>query len=343
MEQAHRPRRRRRHAWASTRSPPSGPARGPQNHWALAKKRGLKTLAKIQANCTWEISAVPYLPVMNLVAQHCSNLADTDIDGLMLSWSVGGYPSPNLQLVTCFDAEPRPTVDQALAKVAEARYGPDAAADVLQAWSKFSTAFAEYPFHGGPALRRADAVRAGQSPVSRSRPSTMPPWSDSPTTISTAWRAIYPAQVLAGQFEKIAAGWDEGLSLFQARQPRQRISQQANLREDAGLAEAAGLHFRSVANQVRFILARNALLSGSRNDAERQAARSPRSRGSPPRRFKTAQRLFTLVCRDSRIGFEASNHYYYLPLDLVEKVVNCEYVRNTWLPGVSAAEKPTGK
>ncbi len=31
---------------------------------------------------------------MNLVARHYSNLAQTDIDGLMMSWSVGGYPSP---------------------------------------------------------------------------------------------------------------------------------------------------------------------------------------------------------------------------------------------------------
>jgi hypothetical protein len=39
-----------------------------------------------------------------------------------------------------------------------------------------------------------------------------------------------------------------------------------------------------------------------------------------------ARRLFTLTREDSRIGFEASNHYYYLPLDLVEKVVSCRYI-----------------
>jgi len=32
------------------------------------------------------------------------------------------------------------------------------------------------------------------------------------------------------------------------------------------------------------------------------------------------------ITQDSRIGFEASNQYFYLPLDLVEKVVNCQYV-----------------
>ena len=26
------------------------------------------------------------------------------------------------------------------------------------------------------------------------------------------------------------------------------------------------------------------------------------------------------------IGYEASNHYYYTPIDLLEKVLNCEHV-----------------
>jgi hypothetical protein len=319
-----------------------GPGPRATKHWALAKKRGLKTLAKIQANCSWEISAVPYLPVMNLVAQHCSNLADADIDGLMLSWSVGGYPSPNLQLVTCFDAEPRPTVDQALAQVAEARYGASAVPNVLAAWSKFSTAFAEYPFHGG--LVYEGPMQCGPANLLYPEPTkyhaTMVgfPYDD-----LNAWRAIYPPEVLAGQFEKIAAGWREGLSLLEgAVRSGSASPEQTNLREDAGLAEAAGLHFRSVANQVRFILARDALLSLSRTDAERQAARAAIKRIAAEE-IQDARQLFTLVCRDSRIGFEASNHYYYLPLDLVEKVVNCEYVLNTWLPRVSAAADASGK
>ena len=42
--------------------------------------------------------------------------------------------------------------------------------------------------------------------------------------------------------------------------------------------------------------------------------------------------MYQLSKDDSRIGFEASNHYYYLPLDFVEKVINCEYILTTWLP-----------
>ncbi len=316
-----------------------GPGPRARRHWALAEKRGLRTVAKVQVNASWELSAVPWLPVMNLVAQHCRNLAETDIDGLMLSWSVGGYPSPNLELVRQFNSEPLPTVEQALATVAESRYGPAAAADVLAAWSRFSTAFAEYPFHTGFVYR--GPVQRGPANLLYPEPTgyraTMVgfPYDD-----LESWRAIYPADVLAGQFEKIARGWDEGLSLLRAASTGTgTTSQQADLRADTGLAEAAGLHFRSVANQVRFIMARNALLTDSLDPTERER-QIERLRVLVTDEIETAKRLFTLACADSRIGFEASNHYYYLPLDLVEKVINCEYVLREWLPGMS---KPSGE
>lgn len=319
-----------------------GPGPRAQNHWALAKKRGLKTIAKIQANCCWEISAVPYLPVMNLVAQHGANLAQADVDGLMLSWSVGGYPSPNLQLLRCFDADPIPTVDEALAKVAQARYGAPAAPKVVQAWSKFSTAFTEYPFH--VALLYNGPMQCGPANLLYPEPTkyhaTMVgfPYDD-----LDAWRGNYPPEVLAGQFEKLDAGWRAGLACL--RQAASRLTEdfsKKNMRKDLVLAEAADCHFRSAANQVRFILARNVLLSGARSEADRQAAAETIKRITDDE-IQNARLLFALTGHsDSRIGFEASNHYYYLPLDLVEKVINCDYVRNAWLPKTAAAKKGAG-
>ena len=41
---------------------------------------------------------------------------------------------------------------------------------------------------------------------------------------------------------------------------------------------------------------------------------------------RLARALDDLALDDSRIGFESSNQYYYMPLDLVEKVVNCESI-----------------
>lgn len=39
-----------------------------------------------------------------------------------------------------------------------------------------------------------------------------------------------------------------------------------------------------------------------------------------------ARRLYPIARRDSRLGYEASNHYYYRPLDLAEKILNCRRV-----------------
>ena len=44
------------------------------------------------------------------------------------------------------------------------------------------------------------------------------------------------------------------------------------------------------------------------------------------RELATAKAHLALLRADSRIGYECSNHYYYLPQDLVEKVLNCRDV-----------------
>ena len=44
------------------------------------------------------------------------------------------------------------------------------------------------------------------------------------------------------------------------------------------------------------------------------------------RELETAKRHLALVRADSRIGYECSNHYFYLPHDLIEKVLCCRDV-----------------
>lgn len=39
-----------------------------------------------------------------------------------------------------------------------------------------------------------------------------------------------------------------------------------------------------------------------------------------------ARGLYRLASRDSRIGFEAANQYFYVPADLLEKIVNCRFL-----------------
>ena len=104
----------------------------------------------------------------------------------------------------------------------------------------------------------------------------------------------------------------------------------APLAEELLFAEAAALHFASVANQSRSVIARD---SG-------ESASLLRLIGAE---VKLAIRLHALQSRDSRIGFEASNQYYYTPHHLVEKVINCRWLESRLRPfSVPAGYKRPG-
>ena len=88
-----------------------GPGRRAKRNWGLAKQAGIRTMAKTQFNNTWEISAVPYIPAVHLIARHCSNLVKAGVSGLQESWTLGGYPSPNLDVAREFCFSPGDTIE----------------------------------------------------------------------------------------------------------------------------------------------------------------------------------------------------------------------------------------
>jgi hypothetical protein len=301
-----------------------GPGPRAVRHWKDAKKRGLKTVAKVQLNNTWELSAVPYLPVLDLVAEHCARIARADVDGMMLSWSLGGYPSLNLDLASTIGSQSSPDAEAALQAVAERHFGPRAAPRVRRAWTKFSQAFGEYP-HGVGVLYNAPQ-QVGPANLLYGRPTgyaaTMVcfPYDD-----LERWRGPYPAHVLAEQFRKIAVGWAEGVADLEAAQSLVPAELQAEATADLRVAQAAQVHFASVANQTRFVTTRNTLIT-AQNVAARNKLRQELL-AILDQEIELAQRMFTLASVDSRLGYEAANHYYYVPLDLVEKVINCELLK----------------
>ena len=75
---------------------------------------------------------------------------------MMLGWTLGGYPSPNLQIACEITMEPpdkdvtvEERVERALDKIAKERFGPALAPPMVRAWKAFSTAFSEFPYHVG--------------------------------------------------------------------------------------------------------------------------------------------------------------------------------------------------
>jgi hypothetical protein len=307
-----------------------GPGERAIGNWKLARDRGLPAFAKVQWSCTWEISAVPYIPVPNLILEHCQNLLKTGIKGLQASWTVGGYPSPNLEVAKQCYFSPAPEASLILSEVAARRYGRAAAPEILAAWRSFSQAFLEYPMEGGGIVYHIP-VQHGPSNLLRLHPTgykaTMMlfPYDDSP-----AWVGSYPVEVVEKQFEKMAALWGSGLEQFRRALTQVSASKRATYHKDLGIAETCYLHFKSVVNQILFCR-----LRAEYQEAPPEARPALAARMSKIAReeIELAKLQYVIARQDSTIAFEASNHYYYRPLDLVEKVLNCQYILNALRAG----------
>jgi hypothetical protein len=214
-----------------------GPGERALGNWGMARDRGLPTFAKVQWGCTWEISAVPYVPVPNLILEHCDNLRKTGIKGLQASWTVGGYPSPNFEVAKECYFSPVPELSRVLSEV--------------------------------------------------------------------------------------AALWESGLEEFHRALRRVPASKQPSARKDLGIAETCYLHFKSVANQILFCRLRAAYQEAP---PHARPALADHMVKVAREEIEFAKRQYAIAREDSTIAFEASNHYYYRPLDLVEKVLNCHYI-----------------
>lgn len=307
-----------------------GPGPRALNHWSLAEEKGLEPFAKMQINNTWELSPVPYIPAVANVAQHIANLRDKNVKGLMLGWTLGGHPSPNLEVVAELSGPENLTVDQALSRVAIKRFGESSASAVVSAWKTFSTAFSEFPYHGGTVYNAP--LQAGPANLLHASAtgykSTMVglPYDD-----LESWRSVYPPDTFIQQMEKVADGFRKGLTILSGinsgpADPRQK----ANLAQELRVAEVCTIHFQSVANQSIFIQYRDSLAA-----AENGTAAAPiiaRLKKTIQSEMELAIRLRFLQLEDSRFGFEASNHYFYVPQDLAEKVLNCSFLLEKWLP-----------
>lgn len=301
-----------------------GPGPRALRNWEIARRYGLRTAAKVQVNNTWELSTVPFVPVPFTVGKHVCNLRKRNVSALMLSWSLGGYPSPNLRVVRELCAGELPDPAEAASRVACDRYGPEAAPQVCEAWRKFTAAFASYPFHIGVLYNGPQQLGPANllypEPTHYRATMTGFPYDD-----LDSWRAIYPPDVFARQFRILSVKWQEGLAALRTAVRGVPPSLRRNARGDLRVAEACGLHFQSVADQARFVMLRDQLLR-SENTTKRTVLLKE-IRSLIEREEQAARRLYLLSSQDSRLGFEAANQYFFLPQDCLEKITNCRYLR----------------
>lgn len=306
-----------------------GPGPRATRHWQLADRRGLDRVAKIQVNNSWEFSASPYMLAADNIAHTCQNLAEAGVSGLMLGWTLGGWPSLNMQVAAEFYFGDAQDADDALSTVARRRYGPRGAEEGAAAWAAAAVATDEYPFSLGVVYNAP--VQMGAANLLYAEPTG---YGSTMTGIGydavKNWSGPYPPPVLADQFAKVAAGLAAPIEKLGRLAADVAEPFASRAREDRDMALAAQTTFASVANQVRFTLGRDELRQTNDQAEALKLIDSLEALVRDER--QVARTMHDLASRDSRIGYESSNHYFYLPCDLKEKVLCCQWLLDEWVP-----------
>lgn len=299
----------------------AGPGPRARRNWKLARQHGLATVAKTQFNNTWEISAVPWIPVLPLVVEHCAALAAEGVDGTMPSWTCGGYPSSNLRAAAAYATEPRPQALEVLRSEAERLYGSAGAPAALAAWQAFSDAFRAFPY--GVAIYIIPTQHGPANLLRLSSTGLKPGMILFPHDAYKGWSGAYPPAAVQSQFRKLAAKWSAGLADLERAVAAAPGSKKKLARRELAIARTCHHHFESTANQVEFYILRDSLPAA--NAAESKRART-RMLALTRDEMELSRKQYFVARNESLIGYEASNHYYYTPLDLVEKILNCDSI-----------------
>ena len=120
------------------------------------------------------------------------------------------------------------------------------------------------------------------------------------------WRSVYPPDVFLSLFGELSEGWQAGVEMLEQaarRHPSERMA------EHLRVAMAAGLVFRSVRAQIEFV--------------QKRSSDPARCIRLLEEEIRSATRMLEIVQEDSRIGFEATNQYYFTRCDPIEKVLSC--------------------
>jgi len=275
-----------------------GPGESARRMWSYAKERQMPCVAKVQAANSWEISSFPYLPVMDLVAQHAVNLSAEGVTGVMLSWSLGCCPCVNLSVYRDLKKGEK-TIDGVLDRLATRLYGADKVPQARKAWKAFSDGFANYPFTCGT-VYYGPQQWGPANPLYTRKTGWGATMVGFPYDDTARWCSAYPPPVYAELMDRIAKGFEDGCRLLEGVETKRELD----------MFRAEAMHFASCRDQVRFVLARDA---GDREGVKRYARAE----------LERAKAYWPLVRADSRIGYESSNHYFYVPRDLLEKVLSC--------------------
>ena len=275
-----------------------GPSQITKKALKKASEKGHKIYAKIQANNSWECSAIPYLPVFDLLYEHLQNLYEIGVKDYMLTWTLGGYPSPMLGMVSKFAQNPDGfNLDEWYRE----QFGENFSI-VKQAVNHFCEGFREYPFSLDELYFSPKTLGPANlwSLEDENMRSTMVCYSFDDYE---NWIKPYSIEVYLSQYEKLIKNWEEGCKTLD------NVNSPA-LSQLKIFAKVALCHFKSSYLQTSFAYSK-------RNIAKNKTQLKTIIKSEKDNAILLLDMLYKNAC----VGFEASNHYYYTDRNIIEKIL----------------------
>ncbi len=279
-----------------------GPSKLSIKTFKYAHDNGLRVLAKTQTGNSWECSCVPYIPAYDLIKEHVDNLKSHGVTDYMLSWTLGGYPSPSLDLVNALSN------GVSFDDWYKDYYG-DNAETVKQAVELYCKGFKEYPFSiDGLYYSPKNLGPANLISLEREeKESCMVCYSFDDYE---HWVGPYGYDVYVKQMKKLVKLMSKSVKIIESIENKNQ-----KIRELLLYTKVSLLHFTYDLYHTEYsYLKRNV-----KENKDEILTLLKKMR-------KLTVQAIKYAGQDSKVAFETSNHYFYVQNNLLEKLINIDNV-----------------
>ncbi len=279
---------------------------GPSERYKKVAKVAMESshemMAKVQLSNSWELAAVPYLPLFDMELDHIRKLNAIGTKNYQLTWTLGSYPSLTFDMVANYLDAPD-TFD--LEKWYEKHYGADAPI-VHKAVKHFCKGFREYPFSIEviyfSAKNHGAVNRWNLAPVKQS--SAVVGWTFDDVEYYTR---PYQPQLFIEHYERLIPEFDKGIEFLEGAQSTDAA------KELLLFAKIARNHFMADVVHTKYVLAKRRLPASK--DEMRTLIAENRA---------LCLELLELVAQSTLACYETANHYFYTERDIIEKLIQLD-------------------
>jgi hypothetical protein len=324
-----------------------------------AHKRNLKIYLKADTFASWQYGTLPYLPIPYQWYARYQGLEKAGAQGVLETWSYGFKPNFMAGIRAWYSWTDAPPLDDLLRKVAHDQFGPGSEEGVLAAWKHFSDAIRLVPdtgprmgttnsvgsplFFDKPQPRTMTLDHSWADPKLWSKASMISPYwpyaahdfvllPDFTSQVNTAAQYALPFTLpVFNKYLLLAADeMEKGSQSYRSAAMAAPAQKRYGAFREVMIAEQLQRMMRSDAAILEFLDLRYRV--NHTDNREEQKKMLDRMTAILRDEIPRTQAALETAHRDSRIGYEWENDYFYTPYVLQEKLGQLHEVLEQELP-----------